>query len=404
MQQKSATLNRFDLIRSPIFLVLLFLLVVNDLALKPMFHNWFTGKLSDFTGLAAFTMFFCSVWPKRVWLVGLLVSIAFIYWKSEYAQGLISFINGQLPIQIGRTVDFTDLVALPVVWFVCWYAPKFIRWNLDQTKVFVIAIVSLLAFTGTSMVSKHVVRETAGIDSEKTDQAPSRTEADLQKMFDEVAKQHDMHCVECESLSQGRVYRLPTSVRLERQRGNLALTANFDPSRFEVFYAIETSGGPGDPLNVEEVDSLKEELQHILRSKYPNVTIDDAERLRHSRVRIWVSKKDGGSYSDKANQNDFRKAKAIVREIALREGLHEYSYAGPQKYSDGSEIGATFYKGRLYGPYVYDREMIVSVSIADSPLVSAQILASPRYLDLQSRLAAQIEMTFKETFGDKRVW
>lgn len=42
---------------NPVFLIALFILILNDWVLKHTFNNTLTGKLSDFAGLFAFAFF-----------------------------------------------------------------------------------------------------------------------------------------------------------------------------------------------------------------------------------------------------------------------------------------------------------------------------------------------------------
>jgi hypothetical protein len=113
------TLKRFDLLRSPLLLLAVGVLLLNDFVLKAAFHNWLTGKLSDVAGLAAFTIFCCALWPRHVRAVGGFITDLFVVWKLPYASTAIDAANTILPFAIGRTVDYSDLIALPVVWLVC---------------------------------------------------------------------------------------------------------------------------------------------------------------------------------------------------------------------------------------------------------------------------------------------
>ncbi len=49
--------ERLKYLVSPLFIFVLFLLIINDFFLKAAFHNTFTGKLSDFSGLFIFPIF-----------------------------------------------------------------------------------------------------------------------------------------------------------------------------------------------------------------------------------------------------------------------------------------------------------------------------------------------------------
>jgi hypothetical protein len=110
--------DRLKNLLSPFFIFSLVLLIVNDFLLKATFHNVLTGKLSDFCGLFIFPIFWSAVFPKIKSWVFVTTGILFVFWKSEYASGLIELMNTVYPIE--RTVDPTDLLALPVLllgWF-----------------------------------------------------------------------------------------------------------------------------------------------------------------------------------------------------------------------------------------------------------------------------------------------
>jgi hypothetical protein len=111
--------NRIRLLTSPVFIAVLGLLLLNDFLLKRLFHNWLTGKLSDFSGLFIFPLLF-SVWIPRykAWIY-LSTAAGFMFWKSTYSQPLIDTINTVSAIRISRMAGMTDLIALsvlPVSW------------------------------------------------------------------------------------------------------------------------------------------------------------------------------------------------------------------------------------------------------------------------------------------------
>src|SRR4051812_6739256 len=109
--------NRFQLLISPIYLGAVGLLLLNDFALKHARPGWFTGKLSDFAGLFAFTVFVLVLWP-RTW-TPILVAVAFAFWKSPFSDSAILAWNSLTGFKVGRTIDYSDLVALisvPLAW------------------------------------------------------------------------------------------------------------------------------------------------------------------------------------------------------------------------------------------------------------------------------------------------
>jgi len=145
--------DRLKNLLSPLFILCLGLLILNDFVLKATFHNVLTGKLSDFCGLFIFPIFWSAVFPKHKLGVFIFTALLFIYWKSEYASGLIELINTVFKIQ--RTVDPTDLIALPIVlfaWFHLKGSPKIIIGDslFARLSTFLIGAISVFSFCATT--------------------------------------------------------------------------------------------------------------------------------------------------------------------------------------------------------------------------------------------------------------
>jgi hypothetical protein len=97
-----------------LFLISVGLLLVNDFFLKYQFHNYLTGKLSDFVGLFAFPYFVSLLFKSKVKTIYILTGILFIFWKSSSSQFAIDFLNN-IGIGINRVVDYSDLIALLIL-------------------------------------------------------------------------------------------------------------------------------------------------------------------------------------------------------------------------------------------------------------------------------------------------
>ena len=138
-----------------LFLASIFLLLINDLYLKFEYHNYLTGKLSDFVGLFAFPYFFSSFFPKKIKSIYILCGILFVFWKSEFSQPIFDFAlsNG---IGMNRTVDYSDLIALLILPF------SYIYWKSESKSLFkatnklrpIIIGISCFAFIATTL-PKH---------------------------------------------------------------------------------------------------------------------------------------------------------------------------------------------------------------------------------------------------------
>lgn len=141
---------RLDLLTSPLFLVSTATLVVNDFVLKRFLAGAATGKLSDFAGLFAFTLFWCALFPSHRRIVLVAVTAAFTLWKLPVSQPALDAWNANAPFRLGRTVDLTDLFALPVIPCAVRYARAATRTPRPRVLTLSIIAAASLAFVATS--------------------------------------------------------------------------------------------------------------------------------------------------------------------------------------------------------------------------------------------------------------
>jgi hypothetical protein len=369
---------------SPVFIFAVALLVLNDFVFKAAFHNWLTGKLSDFAGLAAFTIFVCAFWPDRKRTIAVGVSAAFIFWKSPGSQGLIDWVNAVSPVPFGRTVDYTDLIALPVVWLVCARAPLR-AWPARRWLLQALAGVSVVAFTATSMATyRYEISEAADFSGAARGGAAS-DEAELQQLVDDVAARHKLRCHDCSPLSSGRSYLEDATRGL-----GLSLRVGFDPLGKRLFYDLSsvTEGSPPPPR--QPVDALRADLEQALRSRFPGVTVTAASLPHTENVTlVLTSRSSSGSSGSAENQFDSERAFAIVAEVAAEQGLKR---VGDARF---------FYAGRLLGPY--QRELTVIMQVWAEPLVEIHVrCASPECRERQLAVARALERRLQMEFGKER--
>ena len=97
------------------FVASLTTLLLNDFWLKRAIPGMVTGKLSDFAGIAVVTLLLLAGAPRHRRLVHVLVAAGFAFWKSPLSQACIDAANDHLPWNIGRVVDYSDLLALLVM-------------------------------------------------------------------------------------------------------------------------------------------------------------------------------------------------------------------------------------------------------------------------------------------------
>jgi hypothetical protein len=187
---------RLSRLLHPAFLIALALLIANDWLFKPLFHNAFTGKLSDFAGLFAFAYFWSIVAGRNTTAIHALIGIAFAIWKSPLSQPAIDAWNALGAMQIARVVDASDvwaLAILPLSWRVVMassgtplvaYTESNMESRAARVAKFAIAGIALVAFTATSKkldsmaieadyVSMHDAKRIGGIAERDDDDALS---------------------------------------------------------------------------------------------------------------------------------------------------------------------------------------------------------------------------------------
>lgn len=148
------------LLLHPLYLLALFLLLVNDHYLKAAYGNWITGKLSDFAGLFAFAVFvelarrsFKATPPSsgRWWGI-FTAGIFFAWFKSPLSEQALLTVSELTGNTFSRVVDYTDLWALsmlyPAALFVR-YAPRATA-LLPRPALAAVLPLCLFAFIATS--------------------------------------------------------------------------------------------------------------------------------------------------------------------------------------------------------------------------------------------------------------
>lgn len=174
------------------FLVSIVLLLLNDFVLKQWLHNAFTGKLSDFAGLFAIAYFFSCLYPKFSKAIHFVIAVVFVFFKSELSTPLISIVNHIFGMNISRVVDYTDYVALPIL-FLSYHV-------VNTTKKQVISPIfkgivmtsSIFAFLATSQVPRYGVVYTISdrefnvkANLQETTEALNKVEQDRVLVFNE---------------------------------------------------------------------------------------------------------------------------------------------------------------------------------------------------------------------------
>jgi hypothetical protein len=167
------------------FLLSLATLLLNDLYLKLAYHNWVTGKLSDFSGVFMLTILVSVIFPGYPRITGLSVASAFTIWKSPLSEPVIGLIQSLGVVHFGRVVDYSDLFSLIMIPPAIMMVSNPIKITFPMVrKVLVVPVVilTLFAIMGTSLASisqEYMIR--------KVDEAPCPDPADVIASIDKVA-------------------------------------------------------------------------------------------------------------------------------------------------------------------------------------------------------------------------
>jgi len=174
--------KNLNILVSPGFLLGLGLLLLNDFLFKHLFHGWLTGKLSDFSGLFIFPLFWTALFPRFKRTIYLTTATLFIFWKSEYSQSLIDLCSQWLFLPIARTVDLSDLLALSVLPVSYVYSrvrrdvPSYRLAPSHRLAPYFIGCVSLFAFTATQLIRVVRYSETEYAFTESKNELVTKTE------------------------------------------------------------------------------------------------------------------------------------------------------------------------------------------------------------------------------------
>lgn len=161
--------NKLATLVNPVFLFSLVILLLNDIFLKYQFPNFLTGKLSDFAGLFAFSFFLFAFFPKHKKIVSLLIIAFFIFWKSPLSQGMIGIWNDLQIYHIGRAIDFSDLMALPMVFLADRYIRKEISVSALRRFSIPIALIAVFSFCSTSYLHVYTIDKSFVVPLSKED-------------------------------------------------------------------------------------------------------------------------------------------------------------------------------------------------------------------------------------------
>jgi hypothetical protein len=138
-------IKKLNPLAHPVFLLSLLILLLNDLIFKIAFHNYLTGKLSDFAGLLVFPFFWSVLFPKRIKEIHIAVVLFFVFWKSPFSEAFVNFFG------FYRVIDFSDNIALISILVSFWLLKQeSVIYKVQPVFLKLIFLLSCFSFVATS--------------------------------------------------------------------------------------------------------------------------------------------------------------------------------------------------------------------------------------------------------------
>src|SRR6187549_1545810 len=167
--------NKLQLLLHPVFILSLACLLLNDIYWKYEYHNWLTGKLSDLTGLFVLSVFLSAFFYRHTLSVYIGITIFFIWWKSPLSQPIIDLLNRSLDLSFNRTIDYSDLFAIPFIFAAGLLKPPAYNFSLpNRLAIYFVSAVCLVAFCSTSYYRKFMISPDMGPRISYNKSYPSR--------------------------------------------------------------------------------------------------------------------------------------------------------------------------------------------------------------------------------------
>jgi len=180
----------------PIYLSAI-LLILNDHILKYEYPGFVTGKLSDIAGVFLVTLLLRTLFKKQVYLSSLFIILLFVYWKSPYSEGLLIFLNENIPLNFVRTIDYTDLFALLVIPF-SHYVYRFRSHFELKKKTLHIFKLPMLCMLGLSIMGTSVMLPHHKYAIQKKNNSESINVSKVISIIKEIVEPYGLKCVTCD--------------------------------------------------------------------------------------------------------------------------------------------------------------------------------------------------------------
>lgn len=254
------------------FIGVLTLLLINDWWLKYEYASFITGKLSDFAGITVIALLLFAAFPNRSKAIYFAISVIFLWWKSPASSFFIQHVNNWLPIPIGRTVDYTDLIALCVLpgcqYIVAGHVNY--RWPWLRTRKLLITPVIAATFFGIMGTSVLPTRQEYSI--RPTDSSAQLQREAIAEAIASVASAHGLLCLDC----------TVGTVQTSFSGNGITMTYSFETKNMVSFYIEAYPNGVFfGTRGQEKADALRNSLKSTLAKRFKGLEYIEQLKLPH---------------------------------------------------------------------------------------------------------------------------
>jgi hypothetical protein len=236
------------------FVLALTTLIVNDAWLKSAWPGLVTGKLSDFAGIVVVGLLGLSCIPRRPVQICAAIAVFFAWWKGPWSQPFIDAVNSNSPMTIGRTVDYTDLLALLILPLCVVIARRVEDFAIPGTAARRLLVMPIGAATALALMATSYIPPRHAYVVRTIETTGELHRAKVVEEIDRVAEGQGLKCQDCADPLNHATY--------EGKGVNLAYT--FTDARTVSFRVTAETQGMFGGGGWEKLDRLRTQLKRQL--------------------------------------------------------------------------------------------------------------------------------------------
>ena len=241
------------------FLLSLTVLLLNDQWLKAAYPGLISGKLSDVSGIAVVALLLLTLLPRHWGLVYTGLAAMFAWWKSPLSQPSIDAINTLLPVVIGRTVDYTDLLALLVLPLCRKVTVHPVSYMMPMPNVRRMMLPPIVGVTIFALMATSILQTRHEYVVRKIDPTAELSKESVNQAIAEIVAKHGLVCLTCTDLQ--------TSVKYSGNGIDVSYSFPTNNSILFKINAVPTGiffGASGQ----EKAERLRSDLKDTLASRF----------------------------------------------------------------------------------------------------------------------------------------